>query len=282
MLSQLWKEKIVKREDIFISSKLGYFQGCAEHGYDLLNMRHQLEMSLRNLRSDYIDIYFFHHLDFGNSDIYLENAILQMLKFQDQGKIRFIGLRGPHKFSILRKQNITSDENEYQRFINLFQKIKPDVIGVRYNMISPTYDHSKTDIFEWSTENNVGVVVYKPLGQGLLLDKYDPSNPPQFSEFDHRNRKYWFQEKGLSILKGRIDELKKYFGISTTQELVQLAIAYCLYRKNISSVLVGFKNKKQISEALHMRNRLNSDEIAFIQRNFSDINSQIGDFIKFK
>jgi aryl-alcohol dehydrogenase-like predicted oxidoreductase len=282
LLSLLWKEKRIKREDIIVASKLGYFQGCAEHGYDLLNMQHQLEMSLRNLGSDYIDIYFFHHLDFGANDRYLENAVRLMIKFQDQGKIRFIGLRGPHRFSILRKQNINKSENEYERFIYLFNLINPAVIGVRYNMISPTFDKSETDIFEWAAEKKIGVVTYKPLGQGLLLDKYDPDNPPSFTDLDHRSRKRWFEEKGLRILKEKIANLKNYFGISTTPELVQLAIAYCLYKKTVSSVLVGFKNKTQLLEALNISQELTKQDINFIQLNFKDINSEIGNFIEFK
>lgn len=281
LLSLLWTERVIKRENVIIASKLGYFQGCAEHGYDSLNMRQQLEMSLRNLRSDYIDIYFFHHLDFGRDDMYLEQAIEQMLEFQRQGKIRFIGLRGPHRFSILRKQNIAKDENEYWRFVHLFNLIDPDVIGVRYNIISPTFDKSETDIFEWAEKRNVGVVTYKPLGQGLLLDKYDPQTPPEFSESDHRSRKSWFQEKGLRILKERIGELKRHFGISTTKELVHIAIAYCLHKKSISSVLVGFKNKQQILEILETAKNLTEEEVKYIQRTFKDINLQIGDFIKF-
>jgi len=282
LLSSIWTEKITPREDLIIISKLGYFQGCSEHGYDDLNMVHQLEMSLRNLKTEYIDIYFFHHLDFGENDMYLEKAIEQMLKFKEQGKIRHIGLRGPHKFSLLRKANIISSISEYDRFIKLFELIDPDIIGVRYNMISPTFDDSKTDIFDWAARRNVGIVTYKPLAQGLLLDKYDPSHPPKFSDYDHRNRKKWFEEKGLRILKEKIADLKEYFQVDSTKELVEISLAYCLYKKNISSVLVGFKNKTQLFESLNITKELTKKEIEFIQKTFNNIDLQIGDFIQFK
>lgn len=280
LLSTLWRNRIVQRQDVIVASKLGYFQGCSEHGYDILNMQQQLEMSLRNLNTDYIDVYFFHHLDFGENDQYLEGALAQMKKFQEQGKIRHIGLRGPHRFSILRKREIVPIKNEYSRFLGLFERINPAVIGVRYNMISPTFDKTETDIFEWASSKNVGVITYKTLGQGLLLDKYDPQNPPEFSELDHRNRKLWFRAKGLTILKDKIERLRNYFGISSMDGLVELAIAYSLYKKSISSVLVGFKTRQQLLASLSSSKELNESDVRFIQEQFKDINLQIGDFIQ--
>jgi len=64
-----------KRKDVVLASKVGYFKGCSLHGYDPLHIKHQLEMSLKNLKTEYLDIYFFHHLNFGKDDEYLENAI---------------------------------------------------------------------------------------------------------------------------------------------------------------------------------------------------------------
>jgi len=67
-------------------------------------------------------------------------------------------------------------------------------------MITPTYDRAETDLFKWAEDRDLEILIYKPLAQGLLLDKYDPKNPPKFSQGDHRSRKAWFSEKGLHVL----------------------------------------------------------------------------------
>src|SRR5262245_43938400 len=53
LLGQLVKQ--VPRESLVLSSKVGYFRGTAPHGYHPAHLRHQLEQSLDNLRTGYLD-----------------------------------------------------------------------------------------------------------------------------------------------------------------------------------------------------------------------------------
>ena len=282
MLEKVRKEGIAKRESLTIMSKVGYFRGCAPHGYDPLHIRHQLEMSLQNLKTDFLDVYFFHHLDFGSNDEYLGGAVRQLREFKKQGYIRFIGLRGPHKFSLYRKIGREGFDGGYDRFLRLIDFIDPDIISVRYNMITPKYDKSKMDIFELAAQRDLGIMIYKPLGQGLLLDKYDPEDPPRFSQEDHRSRKPWFGEKGLKVLKGRLAKIKDRFGCETTRDLVQLAIRYCLSRSETACVLVGFRNASQLRDSLSTEGYLTESECLFIREVFDGIGDEIGEFIDFK
>lgn len=281
LIKKIEFEKLAKREDLFIATKVGYFSGCAIHGYDSLHMRHQLEMSLKNLNTDYADIYFFHHLDFGKNDEYLEDAICQMRRFRESGLIRFIGLRGPHKFSLLRKQGERNIGGGYDRFLELVNLIDPDVVSVRYNMLTPTYDKPESDIFSWAKEEDRGLLTYKPLGQGLLLNKYDPSSSPQFSEYDHRQRKAWFKNKGLTVLKERLEKIGGKFNCKDPNDFVQLAIKYCLSRSDINCVIVGFRDASQLKDSLSLNGTLNEEECIYIKGIFNDVRREIGEFIKF-
>jgi len=89
----------VRRDSLVISSKVGYFAGTAAHPYLPGAMRRQLETTLENLRTDYLDIYFLHNSSFGEDDRYLDGAIEQMRAFQQQGLIKAVGMRGPHRFA---------------------------------------------------------------------------------------------------------------------------------------------------------------------------------------
>ena len=89
----------VPREALVLSSKTGYFSGTAAHPYLPSAMRRQLETTLENLQTSCLDIYFLHNAEFGTDDQYLDGAVEQMRAFQEQGLIRAIGMRGPHRFA---------------------------------------------------------------------------------------------------------------------------------------------------------------------------------------
>jgi len=55
----------VPRGQLRLVSKVGYFTGTAAHGYDTGHMRRQLDQTLDNLGTEHVDIYFFHHSEFG-------------------------------------------------------------------------------------------------------------------------------------------------------------------------------------------------------------------------
>ena len=85
----------VPRDQVVITSKVGYFAGTAPNAFHPLHMRHQLEQTLDNLGTGYLDIYFFHNFHFGPEDLYLTDAIEQMRGFREQGLVRAVGMRGP-------------------------------------------------------------------------------------------------------------------------------------------------------------------------------------------
>ena len=78
MLARCLKRLGVKSEGLVIATKIGWFPGTAEHAYEPAHVRHQCEQSLINLERDYIDVYYFHHGDFGDDWRRLEPAAAVM------------------------------------------------------------------------------------------------------------------------------------------------------------------------------------------------------------
>ncbi|MCG5214687.1 aldo/keto reductase [Streptosporangium soli] len=68
----------VPREQVVLSSKVGYFAGTAAHGFDPAHMRRQLGQTLDNLGTSHLEIYGLHHHDFGEDDRWLDPAIEAM------------------------------------------------------------------------------------------------------------------------------------------------------------------------------------------------------------
>ncbi len=91
MLARVLKRIGVKSADVIIATKIGWFPGTADHAYEPGHIRHQCEQSLVNLGREYIDLYYFHHGDFGESDRYLRGAAEVMDELVKEGKVRIKG-----------------------------------------------------------------------------------------------------------------------------------------------------------------------------------------------
>ncbi|SUA72872.1 putative oxidoreductase [Nocardia otitidiscaviarum] len=233
----------VPRNEIQLVSKVGYFAGTAAHGYDTGHMRRQLEQSLDNLDTDYLDVYFFHHSDFGPNNERLELAIEAMYDFRAEGLIRAIGMRGPHRYATDRISEAPKTDKD-KRFRELFDRIRPQVLAIRDNLLTPA-DRSMS-IFGLAEAHDCGVLINKPLAQGLLTGTYDPEYPRAFSEGDHRSRKRWFTPEATRMINEGLDQVRDLIGGSSA-DLVRIALWSCLERSNNAAVLVGFSTPAQVT-----------------------------------
>jgi aryl-alcohol dehydrogenase-like predicted oxidoreductase len=257
----------VPRQSVVLSTKVGYFAGTAEHPYRPSHMRRQLETSLENLGTDHIDIYFLHNANFGPGDRYLDGAIEQMRAFQHEGLIRCVGMRGPHRFATDRLTVPKEQrEDKHARFRYLFERIEPGYLAVRHNALTPPPRAGRPDIFAFAADHGASVLINKPLAQGLLTGKYDPTHPPTFGPGDIRRRKAWFTPRALEIIDRGLEPLRDRFGPSRS-DLVRVALHYCVQHAENAAVLVGFTTPEQVTENLAaVGNPLSAEDIAFVQQ----------------
>lgn len=242
-----------KRTNNFvISTKIGWFPGTAAHAYEPKHIRHQCEQSLVNLNRDYIDIYYFHHGDFGEKDKYLDDAIEVIYKLKDEGKIRVIG------------QSAYSNED----FMKLIPKVNPEVIQSFANPIEKDLINSNSPTRKLIEERKISFVSFRPLGEGLLLGKYSSKNPPQFEFGDHRKGLKRFSKEHLEWLEPRIEKMKLKFG-SSINELGRAVLQYLLYYNFVGTVIPGFRNLSQVKSNLFAADKpLTKEEFGFIEETF--------------
>lgn len=237
-------------------------------------MRRQLEQSLDNLQTDHLDIYAFHHPNFGTSDRWLQPAIDAMLNFRDKGLIRAIGMRGPHRFA-LDRINTTPDQrgDKIARFRALFDKVKPDVLTVRDNLLTPS--RRSEGVFSFADEHNAGILISKPLGQGLLTGTYRADVQHAFGAGDHRLRKRWFQPDAIEIINAGLDRVRAIVG-PRTEDLVRVALWGCLDRSPSAVVLAGFTNPGQVAMNLgSLSPRPDADEIVAAREIVAEIQERL-------
>lgn len=252
MVGRFLKE--VPREKVVVATKVGWFRGTARNAFEPAHIRHQFEQSLVNLGTDYVDVYYFHNSNFGGDDEYLEGAAEVVHHLKDEGKVRVVG----------------QSTYSYADFRRVCPVTQPGVLQFHYNALTPTYDRPEADLFAWAEEQGYGMVLFGPLGQGLLLDKYDPENPPRFGAGDMRGPRGRFTAEKLRALKPKLARLKERFG-ETTGDLVRVALQYCLARSPNCCVIPGFKNARQVeSNAAAAGKPLTDDDVAFIRKVLQD------------
>lgn len=253
----------VRRDELVISSKVGYFAGTARHPYDPEQMRRQFAITLDNLGTDYLDIYFLHSDAFGDNDQYLPGAVHMLRELREQGLVRAIGMRAPHTFAEQWATGTDQRAARTARWLNLFHHVRPNVVTVRYSLLSPLYFAEETDIFDFACRHRVGVLIKQALGQGLLLR--DPTVPARaFSAADHRSRDPQFQPAALATLDRQLAALRRRFGDSPN-DLARVALRYVIQHAPDAAVLVGFRDAEQINTTLTcLGDPLREDEIAEI------------------
>ena len=241
-----------RRNKVTIATKVGFAATTSPHVYDPFNIRFQCEQSLRNLKTDVIDLYYYHQCDFGDSNSYLDDAIALMHQLQQEGKIRYIGLSG------------YAEED----FLALAPKIKPDVIQAWADIEHDEFIRKGTAMQQLLEENGIGFVAMMPFGQGRLLGKYSPKNPPTFENGDNRKGNTAFSPESLTELEPRIHALKQYFG-NDTCDLARVALQFILHESVVSCVIPGFRSVSQVKCNLKAAGKpLSVKDMAFIRETF--------------
>ena len=243
-----------RTNNFVIATKIGWFPGTAAHAYEPKHIRHQCEQSLINLKREYIDLYYFHHGWFGDRDEYLDDAVEVIYKLKEEGKIRSIG------------QSAYSHED----FQKLIPKVKPDVIQTYANAVERRFLDEGNPTRKLMEENYISLVAFRPLYEGLLLDKYKKENPPQFENGDHRKGLQRFSYENLAKLEVQLNKIKDKFG-SSTEDLARVAQQFVLKYKFTAAVIPGFRNLRQVKTNLAAMDKpLTDDEFEYVKSAFSD------------
>lgn len=133
-----------RREKFFIATK------SMSRSYE--SMKNDIEISLRNLKTDYIDLYQIHNLKSEEyEDIFNEDkAYRALLEAKSEGKIKHIGITS-HSLETIEK--VVGDD-------------KFETIQFPYNIVEDQAD----DVFKKANEKGIGIIVMKPLAGGALDD----------------------------------------------------------------------------------------------------------------
>jgi aryl-alcohol dehydrogenase-like predicted oxidoreductase len=249
MLKRVLRRLGLKTEDFVIATKMGHYRGTAEYAYEPLHIRHQCEQSLKNLGRDYLDIYYFHHGDYGPNGEHLHEAVEVMDALVAEGKVRLKGQSAYNAADVVASVPV----------------LKPTVLQSWANALDPQFVKLGSPVANLMAAHKMSFVAFSPLKQGLLLDKFDPDNPPQFEDGDIRKGNAGFGAENLRELRTKLARIKERFG-SEIEDLSSVAQRYVLNHPNVACVIPGFRNERQVACNLAAVARsLSTEDLAFVE-----------------
>lgn len=208
------------------------------------SLQEEIEDSLRRLRLERIDLYQIH---WPNPEDEIEEAWETLAKFQQEGKIRYMGVSN---FSVEQMKRV--------------QKIAP------ITSLQPPYSLLRRDIeaeiLPFCREHNIGVINYSPMVSGLLTGKMTAERVKNMPEDDFRKRSPNFNEPKLSRNLA-LAEVLRAIGKAHGVEPGAVAIAWTLRNPAITAAIVGARRPDQVDGVLAAATfRLSDDEAARIEQ----------------
>ena len=241
------------RDELIISSKAGYDQWPGPYG-DHGSRKYllaSLDQSLQRMGLDYVDIFYSHRLD---PHTPLEETMGALDSAVRAGKALYVGI-----------SSYSAERTE--EAIEILGRLGTPLLihQPSYSLLNRWIEHGLLDLLG---RRGVGAIVFSPLGQGLLTDRYLDGIP----EDSRVRRGEAFDEKLLS--EETLSRVRALNGIAQTrgQSLAQMAIAWVLRDPRVSSALIGASSVTQLEQNVAALENLDftAEEIAEIEHHAQD------------
>jgi len=207
----------------------------------------EVEVSLKRLNTDYIDLYQIHWAD---PTTPVSETMEAMERLIEQGKIKAAGVCN-YSAALMK---------DASKYVLLASNQIP------YSMLRR--DNEK-EVIPYAMKHNIAIIVYSPLQKGLLTGKMKPGY--HFNDGDSRRNESNYTDKNLKRVGSFLKKLKP-LAESKSATLAQLVIRWTLQQPGITIVLVGARNPKQaIENAGAIEFKLSKEEINFINNQLSKV-----------
>ncbi|MDA9333438.1 aldo/keto reductase [Polaribacter sp.] len=246
-----WFQKTGNREKVVLASKIAgggdYTKHIRTGGFTKQNITEAIEGSLQRLKTDYLDLYQLHWPSrsvncFGVRDYPYETStkeaenhleILEVLNaFVKAGTIKAIGLSNETPWGTMKYLQTAAANN----------LVRPVTIQNSYSMIHRAYEYGMSEV---SLREDIGLLVYSPLAQGVLSGKYLDGKCPEGSRGNLFPR---FIARYMG--EGSLEAVRRYEAIAAKNgiTLTELSLAFINQLPFVTSNIIGATRMDQLKE----------------------------------
>ena len=219
-------------------------EGQVDFKVPAVAIRREIEASLKRLKVDVIDLYQM-HWPADELDETLEGWA-EMAKLKAEGKVRWIGV-----------SNFSVEELEKASAIAPITSLQPP-----YSLLRREIEEGQ---LPYCGEHNIGVIVYSPMGSGMLTGAMTRERAARLPKEDWRSGNPQFTEPKLSENLKLVDRLREVAG-THGRSPGEAAIAWTLRRPDVTAAIVGARNPAQVEGIVGaMDFRLSDEEIAHVE-----------------
>jgi aryl-alcohol dehydrogenase-like predicted oxidoreductase len=234
---EAWGKLLIKRHrrsDIVLATKLFFPMGRGpnDSGLSRKHIYEQCHASLKRLQVDYIDLYQCHRFD---ENTPLEETIRAMDDLVRWGKVLYWGFSEWTPQNIEQCLRLCGDRWE-----------KPRSSQPRYSAIQP---EAQEQVFPLCHKAGIGQVVFSPIAQGVLSGKYKPGAPLPEGSRASDNRQNQFIGRFVSD-EALLKKVQRLIPLAQERDctMSQMALAWCLRRKGVTSCIIGASRVSQLEE----------------------------------
>ncbi|HBW87183.1 MAG TPA: aldo/keto reductase [Crocinitomicaceae bacterium] len=254
VMGRILKKKNWSRDTYLVSSKVFFGAGGQLPTQKGLNRKHITEacnQALERFQLEYLDLFLCHRPD---KKTPIEETVWSMHQLIMQGKILYWGTSEWSAQEIM----------EAHMFAKQNQLIGPVVEQPEYNMFCR--DKVEVEFSQLYKTVGLGTTIWSPLASGVLTNKY-------LNKFPEDTRLgmdglEWLKEKNLTTEKlEKVRELNR-IAEELDLSLAQLGIIWCLKNENVSTVILGASNSKQLIEnlkSIELFNEINQEHLSLIE-----------------
>ncbi|GAB2816313.1 aldo-keto reductase family protein [Ferruginibacter profundus] len=222
------------RDELIISTKAGWGMWPGPYG-DWGSKKYlvaSLDQSLKRMGLDYVDIFYHHRPD---PETPLEETMATLDLMVRQGKALYVGIS-------------SYQPKEAAKAIEILKQLgTPCLIHQpKYSMFDRWVENGLLDVLE---ENKVGCIPFSPLAQGLLTNKYLKGIPQGSRASSHRGNGAIEEDAITETNINKVIQLN-VLAEERGQNLAQMALAWILKDKRVSSVLIGVSKPEQVLDSI--------------------------------
>ncbi|TWT29428.1 aldo/keto reductase [Blastopirellula retiformator] len=225
-----------RRDQVLISTKATFRIGDGPNdvGSSRFHLTRAVEASLRRLGTDYIDLFQLHGFD---ATTPIEETLMTLDDLVKAGKIRYIGCSNFSGWHLMKSLAI-SEKYGLSRYV---------AHQAYYSLVGRDYEW---ELMPLALDQNVGAVVWSPLGWGRLTGKIRRGQPlPETTRLKSkvaRDNGPPVSDKHVYDVVDALDQI----AAETGKSVAQIALNWVLQRPSVATIIVGARNEEQLKQNL--------------------------------